>query len=233
MTSRPAPAPPSRGAILFDFGGTLDGDGVRWAVRFHEAYRAAGGALPLEPFEIHFRRTDAELAEVAGIRAMGFRQMVEAQARLLVRRVPDGASVDPDRIAERFHAEALEAIRRNRILLASLGDRPLGIVSNFTGNLDRCLEELELSSLFGVTCDSAVVGCTKPDAAIFRVALSALGVDPADAWMVGDNFEADVRPAAALGMRTCWIAPAERPVPADGVATMRAARLADFLVVAA
>jgi putative hydrolase of the HAD superfamily len=230
MISRPAPALPSRGAILFDFGGTLDGDGVRWAVRFHEAYRAAGGTLPLEPFEVHFRRTDAELAELPGIRAMGFRQMVEAQARLLVRRVDDGAALDAGRIAEHFHRESLEAVRRNRLLLASLGDRPLGIVSNFTGNLDRCLDELELGSLFGVTCDSAVIGCTKPDAAIFRAALSALGVEPGDAWMVGDNFEADVRPAAALGMRTCWIAPAERPAPAEGVATMRAARLADFLV---
>ena len=37
--------------ILFDFGGTLDADGTRWSVRFHEAYRRAGGRLVLERFE--------------------------------------------------------------------------------------------------------------------------------------------------------------------------------------
>ena len=235
MTSRPhlAPTEPSGGALLFDFGGTLDADGVRWAVRFHEAYRAAGGSLPLVRFESHFRRSDAALAELPGIRAMGFRQMVEAQAALLLRLVDDGAALDAGRIADAFHSESLAAVQRNRILLAALAPRPLGVVSNFTGNLERCLEELEMASLFSVACDSAVIGCCKPDARIFRTALEALTATADDAWMVGDNFDADVRPAAALGMRTCWLAPAERPMPAEGVATMRVARLSDFLALVA
>ena len=235
MTSRqhPAPTEPSDGALLFDFGGTLDADGVRWAVRFHEAYRAAGGSLPLPTFEAHFRRSDAALAELPRIRAMGFRQMVEAQAALLLRLVDDGAALDAGRIADGFHAESLAAVRRNRLLLAALLPRPLGVVSNFTGNLERCLEELELAPLFAVACDSTVIGCCTPDARIFRTALEGLTATAGDAWMVGDNFEADVRPAAALGMRTCWLAPAERPMPADGVATMRAARLSDFLALVA
>lgn len=221
--------------LLFDFGGTLDGDGDRWAVRFHDAYQAAGGSLALGPFEIQFRQSDVLLARHPGVRSMGFRRMVESQADLLLALVDDGAALDPVRIADHFSTATLATVARNRPVLARLaaaGHR-LGIVSNFTGNLDRCLAELGLGHLFCATCDSTVVGASKPDPRIFRVALDTIGARADESWMVGDNFDADVRPAAELGMRTCWLAPAERPLPAVGVATARVARLPDFLALVA
>ena len=101
-------------------------------------------------------------------------------------------------------------------------------MSNFTGNLDRCLAELELLDLFSVTADSLLVGWAKPDPRIFRYALGALGAEPDTAWMVGDNFEADIKPAAALGLGTCWLAPWTRRAPTDGVPTARIARLTEL-----
>src|SRR6185437_14152952 len=65
--------------LLFDFGGTLDADGVRWCERFHDAYRRAGGALDLAAFEPVFRASDRRLAGVPGIRTAGLRAMIEAQ----------------------------------------------------------------------------------------------------------------------------------------------------------
>jgi len=47
--------------VLFDFGGTLDADGDRWAVRFHSAYAAAGGRLTFAAFEPLFRKSDCQL----------------------------------------------------------------------------------------------------------------------------------------------------------------------------
>ena len=44
-----------RDVVLFDFGGTLDADGDRWAVRFHQAYARAGGRLAFSAFEPVFR----------------------------------------------------------------------------------------------------------------------------------------------------------------------------------
>ena len=41
-----------RGLVLFDFGGTLDADGSRWSVRFHSAYRAAGGKQTFAAFDV-------------------------------------------------------------------------------------------------------------------------------------------------------------------------------------
>jgi FMN phosphatase YigB (HAD superfamily) len=47
--------------------------------------------------------------------------------------------------------------------------------------------------------------------------------------MVGDNFEADIRGAAGLGIRTCWLAPSERTAPpgVELVPTARISRLPD------
>ena len=216
--------------VLFDFGGTLDADGVRWAERFHQAYRAEGGSLDFKAFEPLFRTTDRELLHNSGTRRLGFRAMVDAQASLIVQASPDAGGIDSQRVGARFHAAAIEVVKRNRPILERLARQSrLGVVSNFTGNLDRCLEELGLAGFFEAVADSAVVGQEKPDPRIFTRALAALGAAPEESWMVGDNFEADIRPAQALGLRTCWLAPADRPSPPGALFTARIARLPELL----
>jgi len=216
--------------VLFDFGGTLDADGVRWAERFHHAYRAEGGTLDFEAFEPLFRVTDRDLLTDSGTRSLGFRAMVSAQARLIVQATPDAPRIDAHRVAARFHAAATEVTRRNRPILIRLRRRSrLGVVSNFTGNLDLCLAELGLSELFTTVADSAVVGTEKPDPRIFTQALADLRAAPEESWMVGDNFEADIRPANSLGLHTCWLAPANRPSPPGALFTARIARLPELV----
>jgi putative hydrolase of the HAD superfamily len=218
-----------RDIVLFDFGGTLDADGDRWAVRFHRAYAAAGGRLALEAFEPLFRESDRRLEADPAVRTMGFHAMITAQTEHLAKLLPPHDPADLGQAAERFRADAVAVVGRNRPVLRQLAARyRLGVVSNFTGNLDCCLAELDLLRLFTVTADSLVVGWSKPDPRLFLHVLSALDAGPETAWMVGDNFEADVRPAAALGLATCWLAPAGRALPAPGVATHRIARLTDL-----
>ncbi|MDX1687458.1 MAG: HAD family hydrolase [Candidatus Promineifilaceae bacterium] len=55
----------------------------------------------------------------------------------------------------------------------------------------------------------------KPHAAYYREILTRVGAQPETTLMVGDHWENDIAPAAALGMRTYWIAPegAELPAP--------------------
>jgi putative hydrolase of the HAD superfamily len=89
------------------------------------------------------------------------------------------------------------------------------------------LVELGLARFFSVLSDSALVGWSKPDRRIFEHTLAELNVSPQRAWMVGDNFEADIRGADGLGMRTCWLAPSDRipPPGAERVPTARISRL--------
>ena len=197
-----------RGLVLFDFGGTLDADGARWSVRFHAAYRAAGGREAFPAFEEAFRASDRALERCPGIEQLGFRAMIDAQTALLLTRVPDGGALRLQAIADAFHATTLAVVRRNAGLLGSLQRTyRLGVVSNFTGNLERCLEELRLMRYFTVVADSGAVGVSKPDPRLFQHALDRPGVDPGPAWMVGDNFDSDIRPAAKLGLYTAWLAP--------------------------
>jgi putative hydrolase of the HAD superfamily len=154
--------------------------------------------------------------------------LVEAQTEQLRDLLPDGASIEAARMGQQFHSEAIAVVTRNRPILERLSARGrLGIVSNFTGNLEPCLVELGLRSWFTAVMDSGVLGIAKPDARIFADALARLGVPAASAWMVGDNFETDIRPAAALGIRTCWLAPLHRPVPPGATPTVRIDRLLD------
>jgi FMN phosphatase YigB (HAD superfamily) len=224
-----------RGLVLFDFGGTLDADGARWSVRFHAAYRAAGGAEPFPAFEAAFRASDRALERRADIEKLGFRAMVDAQTALLLAGLPDGAQLRAQAIADEFHATTLTVVRRNETLLARLHQSyHLGVVSNFTGNLKVCLQELGLMRYFTVVADSGRVGVTKPDPRLFQHALAWPGLTPTSggegggAWMVGDNFDSDIRPAAALGLSTAWLAPRTTKSPETGLPTVRLTTLSQL-----
>ena len=45
----------------------------------------------------------------------------------------------------------------------------------------------------------------KPSPAIFRQALAVVGAGAAESVMVGDDLDSDLRPAAAVGIRTCLV----------------------------
>ncbi|MBI4503759.1 MAG: HAD family hydrolase [Gemmatimonadetes bacterium] len=215
--------------ILLDFGGTLDADGVPWEDRFFSIHRQGGSRVSRAAFVTAFQQSERAMAELAGIESLGFRAMIHTQAELLAT-ILEQPSPDPDWVADRFYLGSLAMVHRNRRVLetlASAGHR-MAVVSNFTGNLDRCLEELELDRYFAVTVDSALVGYAKPDTRIFLRAAEALGPSPTGAacWIVGDNPEADIRPAAALGYESAWIAPAVRGTPAGLSPTARIESLA-------
>lgn len=215
--------------LLFDFGGTLDADGVRWSERFHECYRTAGGTLALAAFDRRFRDSDRLLARHPAIRSLGFRQTVRLQAEFLEDLAPDGSLLDWDEIAFGFIQETIRIVERNRPLLAEWSNRfQLGVVSNFTGNLRPCLEELHLAEHFQILLDSTVEGWAKPDPRLFEAALEALHCPVARACVIGDNPEADIRPALELGASAVWLAPAERPDLPDCRPTFRIAALPEL-----
>lgn len=220
--------------LLFDFGGTLDADGIPWARRFHTAYEDAGGALDFAAFEPVYQASDVALAALPEIRRLGFRAAIEAQVRCLLPLLPDGTSLarHSERLVAAVHQPSVRIVARNRPILERLQqDYRLGIISNFTGNLEPCLDELGLRPLFAVASDSTVLGIEKPDPRIFHATLDVLRASPEEAWMVGDNFEADVRPAVRLGLRACWMAPPERRPAPDAPAHARVASLPEFIQV--
>jgi HAD superfamily hydrolase (TIGR01509 family) len=83
--------------------------------------------------------------------------------------------------------------------LASRGVR-LAVVSNWDCGLPNVLAGLGVRERFEVVAASAVVGAAKPDPAIFRAALAALGVAPGRALHCGDSPALDGAGARAAGV---------------------------------
>ena len=218
--------------VLFDFGGTLDCDGVAWKGRFHALYRAEGLDMPAEAFAPAFYAADDALVGAlppsTGLKETVMRLTANLEAELARRGVGEtDRSARGERVASRFLSDMSEAFARNRPVLEALGQRyRLGIVSNFYGNLEGVCESAGLASLFGVMADSERVGAAKPEPAIFRAALTALNADPETAVMVGDSLRRDGEGARRLRMGFIWIAPsevqaAERPAPSALAALTR------------
>jgi putative hydrolase of the HAD superfamily len=198
-------------ALLIDFGGTLDADGVPWADRFFAGYRQAGGRVDRTTFGSAFARSDADLAELPGITGFDYSTTVAAQGHLLAGLLPDGGCLRKARVMLDFVAAARATAARNReVLLALSPVFRLAVVSNYQGNLQPCLDELGLGDIFEIASDSAVIGARKPDRKIFDLTLARLGCEPEASWMIGDSPPNDIAAAAALGMRTCWVAPESR-----------------------
>jgi putative hydrolase of the HAD superfamily len=96
----------------------------------------------------------------------------------------------------------------------ALAGMPMAVVSNNDGTAE---EQLRLAGVCQVgpgpfvevvaIVDSGAVGVAKPDPAIFRPALDALGTDPHRTLYVGDMVHADVRGAEAAGMPVVQIDP--------------------------
>jgi HAD superfamily hydrolase (TIGR01509 family) len=57
---------------------------------------------------------------------------------------------------------------------------------------------------------------SKPNPAYYTQVADALGVAPAECLMVGNDIEMDLKPAAAAGMRTWWVANSFQVAAADG-----------------
>jgi HAD superfamily hydrolase (TIGR01549 family) len=78
--------------------------------------------------------------------------------------------------------------------------KTLAVVSNWDPALPTLLAELGLAEFFAFILPSAEVGVEKPDGRIFSLALQRLGLEPQEAAHIGDNYEADVVGAQAVGI---------------------------------
>jgi HAD superfamily hydrolase (TIGR01549 family) len=84
--------------------------------------------------------------------------------------------------------------------LADSGVR-IGLISNTHRCLASFQSHFELQGLVSATISSSDHGLMKPHPSIFTAALQLLGVEPADAVMVGDSFKHDIVGALNAGMR--------------------------------
>lgn len=194
---------------MFDFGGTLDADGVAWKERVHAYYRTEGLHLDEESFARHFYDADDPL--VGGIPvSTGFDETVQLLTANIESGLPDGDAERGKRVARLFIDESRQTFARNADFLEKLSKRyALGVVSNFYGNLEAVCRDAGISPYLKVAVDSTTVGLEKPDPGIFQAALDALGTAAEDCIFVGDSLRRDAVGARTMGMPFVWIGAAD------------------------
>ena len=201
--------------IIFDYGGTIDSNGMHWAEVIWQAYEAMN--VPVE--KEHFRE-----AYVYGERTLGknpivkphhtFGDMLQIKADLQIEWLKEAGFIPADwatpeiksGIANWCYNYAKRSIDAARPILERLAQEyPLVLVSNFYGNIESVLKDFGLDKLFGSIVESAVVGIRKPDPAIFRLGTERMQLPTANIVVVGDSYDKDIVPARSIGCQTIWL----------------------------
>lgn len=83
----------------------------------------------------------------------------------------------------------------------------LGLITNASDawDVNNLIDDHNLRSYFSSILISASEGIRKPDPRIFEKASAQLGIDLAEAVMVGDTLDADILGAHNCGMRAIWV----------------------------
>jgi putative hydrolase of the HAD superfamily len=188
-------------AVLFDLDGTLYDRDRLAAELFAEQYARFSHELPGISHERFMRDVLAMDEHGHGSKVAGYAALVQSWKL-------DGA------IAERLLAHFRETYDRychlsddTRDTLAALRAHglKLGVITNGGSEMQRRkLEGLGLERSFDVILVSEEEGVRKPDAEIFRRALSSLGLAAHEAMFIGDHPVADVEGAHRAGLLAVW-----------------------------
>ena len=213
-------------ALIFDFGGTLDGNGIHWLERayqfiherhpeitreaFDEADRATITEFALGDSSIEWSYQDGSMLPIGAVASeyaarCSLRETADAIAVGIYRRLGLSEKMK-DEYVEWFCTGATENLSKNRRWLETLhGPYQLAVISNNFGNTRGWCDEYGLTPLLTSIIDSTVLGIAKPDARIFEAALSELKVAPVHAIYVGDSYSADMVGGKNAGMWTAWL----------------------------
>lgn len=192
-------------AVLFDFGGTIDTDGVHWSERFWEYYVQFGIDVAKKEFEKAFVQSDRDIL-ANNLSQASFRQILELQVASQFEILGLHDEEIRRRLVDSCYGDTCIVIAAANVLLKQIGEHyALGLVSNFYGNLDVVCREFGLDTVFDTTVDSEIAGVRKPDPAIFRIALERLKAEAAESFVVGDSYDRDIVPGKCLGCKTIWL----------------------------
>ena len=204
-------------AIIFDYGGTLDTRGDHWGKVIWHAYERHAIPVSEQAFRDAYVHAERTLGKEDIIRpADTFRHTLDVKLDLQFSYLRDNGlwQCSDSEIKKKHEAvlsslyEGLQAtVKHSRQVLLALRERGcrMVLVSNFYGNVETVLREMQLDDLFVRVIESAVVGIRKPDPRIFLLGVEALGVPAPQVTVVGDNYGKDILPGHEAGCRTVWL----------------------------
>ncbi|MBO7229795.1 MAG: HAD family hydrolase [Bacteroidaceae bacterium] len=199
--------------IIFDYGGTIDTNGIHWGEFIWEEYRKAGIDITREKYREAYVHGERFLAKNPVIEptdtfhtllrkklAIHFDYLRDTQPETEFK---ESKAVE---IADACYKNVENTLKTACKVIEELSIRyPIVLVTNFYGNMPTVLKEFNLSGYFKEIVESSVVGLRKPDPALFALGVEALGLKPQEIVVIGDSYRKDIYPASTLGCRTIWL----------------------------
>lgn len=199
--------------IIFDYGGTIDTDGIHWGEFIWEQYKETGADISHETYREAYVHGERFLAKNHVIEPTDtfhtlLRKKIAIHFDYLHNRFPEKhfSKEDAERIADGCYNKVKKTMETTCAVVKELSKQyPLVLVTNFYGNMPVVLKEFNLSEYFKTIVESSVVGLRKPDPALFALGVEALGFEPHEIVVIGDSYRKDIYPSSTLGCRTVWL----------------------------
>ena len=199
--------------IIFDYGGTIDTDGIHWGELIGEEYDKAGIGIGRGLYREAYVHGERSLAKSPIIEPTDtFHTLLKKKITLQFEYLSQQDSQlrltqeQADKIADACYARVKEALALTRGIVQKLAERyPMVLVTNFYGNMPVVLEEFGLTKYFNSIIESSVVGLRKPDPSLFALGVKALRVEADEIVVIGDSYRKDIYPSSTLGCRTVWL----------------------------
>lgn len=200
-------------AVIFDFGGTLDTNGIHWSEKFRMTYDEAKLNIKPEDFNEAYVKAEPKMYETV-LEDDDMFTTLQKQSYLQLEYLVENKDYkfynSPGVVATDISMRCCNYV--NKCIAEAIplleefkGKIKYSIVSNFYGNIKSVLRSLEINNYFDSIIDSTTVNIRKPDEGIFRLALSELKVKAEHTIAVGDSYDKDILPAKKLGCKTAWL----------------------------
>lgn len=199
--------------IIFDYGGTIDTNGIHWGELIAKQYRLAGIDIERGLYRNAYVHGERSLARAPIITPEDtfhtlLRKKIAIQFEYLREQTlsqqftPEAA----EQIADGCYNKVTDTLATSRAILERLSAKyPMVLVTNFYGNMPVVLEEFGLAGYFKEIIESSVVGMRKPDPALFALGVEALQLPAEETVVIGDSYRKDIYPSSTLGCKTIWI----------------------------
>ena len=194
-------------SLIFDYGATIDTNGIHWGEVILKAYENADIPVSREEFREAYVHVERMLGNQPIIRPKHtFRDVLKIKFKLQFEKLGLTNTAQAEHISEQCYENTKQTINRAKETLDVLSKHyPMALVSNFYGNLRTVLNEFGLTKYFRLIIESAETGLRKPDPAIYRLCLEKLGLSPKETIIIGDSYKNDINPAITIGCPSIWL----------------------------
>ena len=199
--------------IIFDYGGTIDTNGIHWGEFIWEQYQKVGIDITRDVYREAYVYGERFLAKNPVIEPCDtfhtlLRKKIAIHFDFLRNRMPEKQFDNEvaETIADGCYNKVKETLATSRAIVEQLSKQyPMVLVTNFYGNMPVVLKEFGLAGYFKCIVESSIVGIRKPDPALFALGVDALQLPAEEIVVIGDSYRKDIYPSSTLGCKTIWL----------------------------